>query len=89
MLIRTLALSSIILFSGAAWAGPDCTEEPKSKWLPPAEVLSKAMKEVTEMKLFKVTSGNCYEIYGWNANGDKLEIYYHPVTGEAVKRGSW
>lgn len=82
-------IATAALFSAAAWAGPSCTDAPKNTWLPPAEVLTTAMKEVTEMKLFKVTDGNCYEIYGWNANGDKLEIYYHPVTGAAVKRGSW
>ncbi len=89
MLIRTLALTSAILFSSAAWAGPTCTDAPRDKWIAPVEMLSKAMQEVPTLKLFKVTDGNCYEIYGWNANGDKLEIYYHPVTGEAVKRGSW
>lgn len=77
------------LLSGAAWAGPTCTSEPQEKWKPPVEMLSTAMKEVTKLKVFKVTDGNCYEIYGWNSAGEKLEIYYHPVTGEVAKRGSW
>lgn len=77
------------LTTGTAWAGPTCTSEPQTKWKPPADVLSNAMNEVTRFKLFKITSGNCYEIYGWNSEGKKLEIYYHPVTGAVVKRGSW
>lgn len=80
---------AVYAFSASAFAGPQCTDEPRSQWLPAAKVLEQAMTEVTKLKLFKVTKGNCYEIYGWEAQGKKLEIYYHPVTGKTVKRGSW
>ncbi|MDD3577315.1 PepSY domain-containing protein [Halothiobacillus sp.] len=75
--------------STAAQAGPQCTQEPRSAWMPADKVLAKATQEVPKLKLFKVTDGNCFEIYGWGKAGEKLEIYYHPVTGEVVKRGSW
>lgn len=86
--IGAAALAASLL-SANAFAGPQCTDEPRSQWLPAAKVLEQATTEVTKMKLFKVTKGNCYEIYGWGAQGEKLEIYYHPVTGKVVKRGSW
>lgn len=38
-----------------------------------------------KIKKFKVTSGNCYEVYGWDKDGKKVEIYYNPITGEKVK----
>lgn len=82
-----IAASSML--SAPVFAGPQCTEEPRSAWLPAAEVLASATKEVPKLKLFKVTDGNCFEIYGWGKNNEKLEIYYHPVTGEVAKRGSW
>ena len=34
---------------------------------------------------FKVTDGNCYEIYGEDKGGVKVEIYFNPVDGEAVE----
>lgn len=79
-----------LLFVNAAVAGPTCTkEDDRSQWLPAAQMLERATHEVPKLKLFKVTDGNCYEIYGWDAAGKKVEIYYHPVSGEIVKRGSW
>ncbi|MEW6445577.1 MAG: PepSY domain-containing protein [Pseudomonadota bacterium] len=89
MSIRTFFLASALTLSGVAVAGPHCTDESSERWIPAPEMLGKAMQEVTRLKLFKVTDGNCYEIYGWNAKGEKLEIYYHPVTGEIAKKGSW
>ena len=38
-----------------------------------------------KIKNFKVTAGNCYEIYGWDKAGKKVEIYFNPVTGAKVK----
>jgi len=88
--ILKISLSfTLCALSFNAIAGPECTTEPRDKWKQPAEVLAEASKEVTKMKLFKVTKGNCYELYGWNEKEEKLEIYYHPVTGKEVKRGSW
>lgn len=89
-MMKKLVLATV-LFAGAnvAFAGPKCTSEPQENWKPAAEVLAMASKEVPKMKVFKVTKGKCYEIYGWGSNGDKLEIYYHPMTGEVMKRASW
>ena len=38
-----------------------------------------------QINKFKVTDGNCYEIYGFNKDGKKVEIYFDPVSGKAVK----
>jgi len=35
---------------------------------------------------FKVSRTNCYEFYAIRKNGDIVEAYCHPVTGEIVKR---
>jgi hypothetical protein len=32
-----------------------------------------------------VTDGNCYEIYGKNKQGQKVEVYFNPVDGKVVK----
>ena len=32
-----------------------------------------------------MTEGNCYEIYGFDKDGKKVEIYFDPVSGKPVK----
>ena len=39
-----------------------------------------------EINKFKITSGQCYEIYGKNQAGKKVEIYFDPVSGKIVKQ---
>ncbi len=68
-----------------AFAGPDCTKEAKDKWKDEAAFQKSLTEEGYKIKKFKVTSGNCYEIYGHNKDGKKVEIYFNPVTGEKVK----
>lgn len=89
MIRNTLLALTLSFVSTASFAGPNCTTEPRSAWMPADKVLAQATQEVPKLKLFKVTKGNCFEIYGWGKDGEKLEIYYHPVTGEIVKRGNW
>jgi hypothetical protein len=32
-----------------------------------------------------VTTGNCYEIYGQDKQGKRIEIYFNPITGDVVE----
>lgn len=81
MIVTALA----VLFAPLAMAAsPECTKEPKEKWLDQKQFEEKLRKEYT-VRVFKVTKGNCYEIYGKNKEGKKIEIYFNPVTGEKVK----
>ena len=78
--MRKRLLIALALLSPAALAGPECTTADKSEWQ------DKNLKaEGYKIKVFKVTEGNCYEIYGWNQEGQKVEIYHNPVTGDVVK----
>ncbi len=85
-LVKGLAAVVAMSFSVAAFAGPECTKEAKETWKDQKE-FQKNLTEVEgyKIKVFKVTSGNCYEIYGWDKAGKKVEIYFNPVTGEKVK----
>ncbi|WP_294540286.1 PepSY domain-containing protein [uncultured Rhodoblastus sp.] len=69
----------------AAQAAPNCTAEPKDKWLTEEAMKAKvATLGYERIKTFK-TSGNCYEIYGYTKDGQKAEVYFNPVTGDVVK----
>lgn len=74
------------MLAGPALAGPTCTSEPKSKWLSEGAMKSKIDALGYSYKVFKVTKGNCYEIYGRDKAGQRIEVYFHPVTGAVVEK---
>lgn len=84
--MRTLLALAILAVASPAFAGPHCTKEPVSSWLPKDAFKEKVIATSGfKVAVFKVTTGNCYEIYGRNKAGKRIEIYYHPVTGAVVK----
>ncbi len=76
----------IPLLSLSAHASKSCTTEPKDKWMKIEDF--KKMVEAEGYKIFKFkTSGTCYEIYGTNKEGKKVEIYFNPVNGSIAQEG--
>ena len=83
--MKTLfALSFTALFASAALAGPTCNV-PQEKWMKEADFKAKVEAQGYKIKTFKVTKNDCYEIYGFDKEGRKVEIYHDPVSGKAVK----
>lgn len=79
----------ICLASGAALgactgSGPTCTTEPQSSWMSEAKMKSLIAEQGYKVNEFKI-SGDCYEIYGWDRDGRKVEVYFNPVNGEIFK----
>ena len=81
MIIATTALS---FAASGAIAGPKC-DVPQEKWMKEADFKSKIEAQGYTIKTFKVSSGKCYEIYGADKAGKKVEIYYNPETAEAIE----
>lgn len=86
-IIRKSALlgAFAIALAAPAFAGPQCTTEPKDKWMSEAAMKAKIEKEGYRIKTFQV-SGSCYETYGFDKDGRKVEIYFNPVDGAVVKK---
>lgn len=80
-----LAILVFATLCGAALAEPQCTTESKDKWISEGEMKLKVAGLGYQAKIFKVTRGNCYEIYGLDKAGKRVEIYFHPVTGKIVE----
>ena len=74
----SLALTSIAL------AGPTCATT-RDGWKPEEGFKKDLAAQGYQIKVFKVTKGNCYEIYGHDKAGKKVEIYFDPVSGKPVK----
>lgn len=80
VLALTLSATSAMVL-----AGPQCTAESTDKWQDQAAFQDQLKAQGYQIKKFKVTSGNCYEIYGHDKDGKKVEIYFNPVDGAIVK----
>jgi hypothetical protein len=67
-----------------ALASADCPAYPKEEWAS-QETLKQALQdEGYKIKKFKI-DGHCYEIYGLNKEGKKVEIYFDMKTLGIVK----
>jgi hypothetical protein len=84
LLLVAVATFAPVLATTAAHAKADCPAYPKSEWMNESQARSKLEAQGYVINKFKV-DGNCYEIYGRNKDGKKVEIYYDAKTLEPVK----
>lgn len=83
--MNKIIIASLLLAASTTFAGPKCTDEKKETWQKEEDFQKKLTSDGYKIKKFKVTDGNCYEIYGWNKAGKKVEIYFNPISGDIVK----
>lgn len=74
-----------IIVSTVALAGPSCNV-PKDKWMNQEEFKKMVEKLGYQIKTFKINNGQCYEIYGFDKEGRRVEVYFDPATGAVVER---
>ncbi len=67
-----------------ALASAKCPAHPKEEWMKPEVARAKLEEQGYKIKKFKV-DGECYEIYGRNKDGKKVEIYFDTKTLDIVK----
>lgn len=83
--MRIILATSLVLFTtNIALAKKSCTDQPKDKWMSEADFKKKVEAEGFKIKTFK-QPGTCYEIYGTDKDGKKVEIYFNPVDGTPSK----
>ena len=75
---------AILSATTTAYAKKNCTSESKDKWMSEADFKKKVEAEGYKISKFK-QPGTCYEIYGTDKDGKKVEIYFNPVDGSIVK----
>lgn len=83
--MRILMSVVIAALASSAFASPKCTTEPQSKWISEADMRAKAEAAGNKIEVFKITKGGCYEIYGRDAAGKRIEIYFNPLSGDAIE----
>ncbi len=82
---RPLLTLCLALAAGGAFAqhAEKCDPIPKEEWKPQAELERKLKNEGWTISRVKIENG-CYEVYGKNAIGRKMETFFHPKTLEVV-----
>jgi len=83
-IIFVVVLCAAATLSTTVAAKADCKAYPKAEWMKEADAKAKIEAQGYTINKFKV-DGNCYEIYGKNKEGKKVEIYYDAKTLEPVK----
>lgn len=84
--MNRIILAMLLSFvSVSAFAKKECTNEPKEKWMQEEAFKKKVEAEGYKISKFK-QPGTCYEIYGTDKNGKKVEIYFNPVDGSIAKQ---
>ena len=63
-----------------------CTIAPRAEWLPEDEMRLLAEHRGYRIKTFKVANSSCYEIYGFDRQGQIVEAYFNPVTSRLVRQ---
>ena len=56
-----------------------CDSGPKSGWQPQGQLAKQLEARSWQVRRIK-EDGGCYEVYGINEKGERVEAYFHPVT---------
>lgn len=80
------ALSTPLLLGAALPAAADthCGSQPRDQWMSVAAMVEKATALGYTVLGVEADDG-CYEVKSRDANGNRVEVKFNPVTGEVVK----
>ena len=86
--MKQVAIAAVLAlaatFPMTAWAGANCKANPKADWVSEPDAKAKLEAQGFKIAKFKI-DGNCYEIYGTNKDGKKVEIYFDTKSLDVVK----
>jgi hypothetical protein len=85
-LYAAIALLALVPFAAQAEEEKeDCTTVPQAQWMSQdaikAKVADAGYKDIRSMEL----KGSCYEVYGFDKDGKRAEIYVDPATATIFK----
>ncbi len=86
-LLNKVALATVLaLAAGGAMAHGNvkCKAYPKEEWKAPSELQQKLEKDGWTIRRMEKTS-SCYEVYGKDPKGNRVEAFFDPKTFERVE----
>jgi hypothetical protein len=82
---RPVAALLLCTAAGAfAHGNVQCPKQPKETWRPQMELQSKLVAEGWRVRQVK-TMNDCYEVYGFDGKGARVEAFFDPKTFERVE----
>jgi len=85
MMLTAVGAATLLSACSAEHGTTQCTTAPESDWQNQEAFQATLLAQGYKINEFKVTGGNCYEIYGFDKEDNKVEIYFNPVDGSVVK----
>lgn len=79
-----LAFALAATFAHADGEGK-CPDIPKPEWRPHAELVKKLTQEGWTVRRVEATT-KCYEVYGKDPAGKRVEAFFNPKTFERVEK---
>jgi hypothetical protein len=73
----------LALAAPAAATGKMTCNAPQAKWKSMAALQQRLTRQGWKVAKAKV-DGGCYEVYGTDPKGNRVETYFHPVTFEKL-----
>lgn len=89
MTIRALIVAAAIvapLSTAQATGRLTCEEVERGKWLTEDALTKKLTAKGWKIRFMK-EDGGCWEVYGTTPEGQRVEAYFHPATGEKLLVG--
>ena len=81
--VTLAAICAVFLpISAQATGLHSCEDTDRSVWLSQAALTEKLEAQGWAVRRMK-EDGGCWEVYGTTPEGQRVEGYFHPVTGEA------
>jgi len=73
-----------LLAPAAAYASQDCPDVPRDQWMSDAAITEKAKTLGYDVRSIKAEDG-CREAYALDKDGKRVEVYFHPGTGDVLR----
>lgn len=82
--MKKLVLAAVaVCFTAPAFAAEICVDHPKDQWMTEEAITKAVTEQGYEVKNVKAEDG-CWEVKG-TKDGQRVEAYFDPVSGELVK----
>ena len=73
----------LVLAAPASATGKMTCNAPQAKWKSMASLQQRLTRQSWKVSKAKV-DGGCYEVYGTDPKGNRVEAYFHPVSFEKL-----
>ena len=87
MKVTVFALLVLVASEASATGVATCDSGAKESWQSQEKLTAILKQKGWEVRRIKV-DGNCYEVYGMNEKGERVEAYFHPRTFAPVPKGA-